>query len=214
MRSRVRPILILLLTVGLLAFSFRNANLRGVWAETRRADALPLLLALVVDARHVCAPGLSLAIPAGAPRPHPVQRRLPRHRDRIRGQFPAAGAGRRSDSAVRSGPARAAQRAGGVRDHHPRAPARPAGRAAAVRAVRADGRPGPARRQPDRARPDQDRRRDGRGRRARRGGVLLRHGRPPRPTGAAGPQARSNPAGDGCRRRWRASSRPSPKVWP
>src|SRR6478736_2991408 len=46
MRSRVRPILILLLTVGLLAFSFRNANLRGVWAETRHADALPLLLAL------------------------------------------------------------------------------------------------------------------------------------------------------------------------
>src|SRR6476659_10683105 len=46
MRSRVRPILILLLTVGLLAFSFRNANLRGVWAETRRADGLPLLLAL------------------------------------------------------------------------------------------------------------------------------------------------------------------------
>ena len=39
MRSRVRPILILLLTLGLLAFSFRNANLRGVWAETRRADA-------------------------------------------------------------------------------------------------------------------------------------------------------------------------------
>ncbi|MEO7274289.1 MAG: lysylphosphatidylglycerol synthase transmembrane domain-containing protein, partial [Vicinamibacterales bacterium] len=47
MRSRVRPILILLLTVGLLAFSFRNANLRGVWAETRRADTLPLLLAVI-----------------------------------------------------------------------------------------------------------------------------------------------------------------------
>src|SRR4051812_8238909 len=46
MRSRVRPILILLLMVGLLAFSFRNANLRGVWTETRRADGLPLLLAL------------------------------------------------------------------------------------------------------------------------------------------------------------------------
>ena len=69
MRSRVRPILILLLTVGLLAFSFRNANLRGVWAETRRADAVPLLSGAGVDARHLCAPGLSLAVPAGAPRP-------------------------------------------------------------------------------------------------------------------------------------------------
>ena len=47
MRRRVRPVLILLLTVGLLAFSLRNADLRGVWAETRRADAVPLLLALI-----------------------------------------------------------------------------------------------------------------------------------------------------------------------
>jgi uncharacterized protein (TIRG00374 family) len=48
MRRRVRPVLIFLLTLGLLAFSLRNANLQGVWAETRRADALPLALALVV----------------------------------------------------------------------------------------------------------------------------------------------------------------------
>ena len=47
MRRRVRPVLILLLTLGLLAFSLRNANLQGVWAETRRADAVPLVLALV-----------------------------------------------------------------------------------------------------------------------------------------------------------------------
>jgi len=47
MRSRVRPILIILLTLGLLAFSMRNANLRGVWDETRRADAVPLVLALL-----------------------------------------------------------------------------------------------------------------------------------------------------------------------
>src|SRR3989337_1364245 len=46
MRRRVRPVLILLLTLGLLAFSFRNANLRGVWNETRQADTVPLLLAL------------------------------------------------------------------------------------------------------------------------------------------------------------------------
>jgi len=48
MRSRVRPVLIFLLTLGLLAFSFRNANLSGVWAETRRADPLPLIVAVAV----------------------------------------------------------------------------------------------------------------------------------------------------------------------
>jgi hypothetical protein len=47
MRRRARPVLILLLTLGLLVFSFRNANLQGVWAETRRADPVPLALALV-----------------------------------------------------------------------------------------------------------------------------------------------------------------------
>ena len=46
MRRRVRPVVIFLLTLGLLAFSFRNANLRGVWEETRRADALPLIVAV------------------------------------------------------------------------------------------------------------------------------------------------------------------------
>jgi hypothetical protein len=44
MRSRVRTILVLAITVALLAFLFRNTDLAAVWAETRRAD--PLLLAL------------------------------------------------------------------------------------------------------------------------------------------------------------------------
>jgi uncharacterized protein (TIRG00374 family) len=48
MRSRVRTVLIFLLTLGLLAFSFRNARVSEVWAETRRADPLLLLLAVVV----------------------------------------------------------------------------------------------------------------------------------------------------------------------
>jgi uncharacterized protein (TIRG00374 family) len=48
MRPRVRTVLILLLTLGLLGFAFRNTDLRGVWAETRRADGGLLILALVV----------------------------------------------------------------------------------------------------------------------------------------------------------------------
>ena len=48
MRPGVRTVLILLLTVGLLGFAFRNTDLAGVWAETRRADGGLLLLALVV----------------------------------------------------------------------------------------------------------------------------------------------------------------------
>ena len=50
MRSRVRTVAILLLTVGLLAFFLRDANMAGVWAETRRADATWLLLALLTTA--------------------------------------------------------------------------------------------------------------------------------------------------------------------
>ena len=46
MRARVRTVLILLLTFGLLAFFFRNADMAGVWAETRRAR--PGLLGLAV----------------------------------------------------------------------------------------------------------------------------------------------------------------------
>jgi uncharacterized protein (TIRG00374 family) len=37
MRSRLRAVLILLLTVGLLAYFLRNADMAGVWTETRRA---------------------------------------------------------------------------------------------------------------------------------------------------------------------------------
>jgi glycosyltransferase 2 family protein len=48
MRSRVRTVLIFLLTIGLLAFFLRNADLAGVWAETRRARAGFLALALLI----------------------------------------------------------------------------------------------------------------------------------------------------------------------
>jgi glycosyltransferase 2 family protein len=50
MRPGVRTVLILLLTLGLLGFAFRNTDLAGVWAETRRADGALLLLALVLTA--------------------------------------------------------------------------------------------------------------------------------------------------------------------
>src|SRR5688572_85851 len=47
MRPRLRTALILLVTVGLLAFFLRDADMAGVWAETRRADARLLVLALI-----------------------------------------------------------------------------------------------------------------------------------------------------------------------
>src|SRR5438874_4458007 len=46
MRSRLRAVLILLLTVGLLAYFLRNADMAGVWTETRRARAGLLVLAI------------------------------------------------------------------------------------------------------------------------------------------------------------------------
>ena len=48
MRSRVRTVLILLLTFGLLAFFLRNADMAGVWSETRRARPDLLGLAIVL----------------------------------------------------------------------------------------------------------------------------------------------------------------------
>ena len=48
MWPRVRTVLILLLTLGLLAYFLRNANWRAVWAETRRADSMLLLAAVLV----------------------------------------------------------------------------------------------------------------------------------------------------------------------
>ena len=48
MRGRLRTSLILLLTAGLLIFFLRNADLAGVWAEVRHADAALLLLAVAV----------------------------------------------------------------------------------------------------------------------------------------------------------------------
>jgi hypothetical protein len=47
MRPRVRTILVFALTLGLLGFFFRNADMGAVWAETRRADALLLFGALI-----------------------------------------------------------------------------------------------------------------------------------------------------------------------
>ena len=51
MRSRLRAVLILLLTVGLLAYFLRNADMAGVWTETRHARGR--LLAVAVAATLV-----------------------------------------------------------------------------------------------------------------------------------------------------------------
>jgi uncharacterized protein (TIRG00374 family) len=48
MRSRLRAALVLLLTVGLLAYFLRNANMASVWAETRQASGGLLLLVLCI----------------------------------------------------------------------------------------------------------------------------------------------------------------------
>ena len=50
MRARVRTTLILVLTFGLLAFFFRNADMAGVWAETRRARPDLLGMAVLITA--------------------------------------------------------------------------------------------------------------------------------------------------------------------
>ena len=48
MRSRIRAVLILVFTLGLLAFFFRDANFAEVWAETKRADPWLLFLAVSI----------------------------------------------------------------------------------------------------------------------------------------------------------------------
>jgi uncharacterized protein (TIRG00374 family) len=48
MRSRVRSILILAITLALLAFFFRDVNLADVWSETRRANPWLLIAAVVI----------------------------------------------------------------------------------------------------------------------------------------------------------------------
>lgn len=50
MRSRLRTIVIFLLTLGLLAYCFRKADPAAVWAETRRADPGLLILSVVITA--------------------------------------------------------------------------------------------------------------------------------------------------------------------
>ena len=46
MRPRVRTILVFALTLGLLGFFLRNADMSAVWAETRRANAALLIAAV------------------------------------------------------------------------------------------------------------------------------------------------------------------------
>ncbi len=48
MPSRVRTVLVLLLTIGLLWFFFRNADMAQVWAEIRRARPMLLVAAVLV----------------------------------------------------------------------------------------------------------------------------------------------------------------------
>ena len=50
MRRHLRTAVIVLLTVGLLAFFFRKADPAAVWAETRRADPWLIALATIVTA--------------------------------------------------------------------------------------------------------------------------------------------------------------------
>ena len=57
MRPHVRTALIFLLTLGLVAYAFRNVELSAVWSETRRADPWLLVLAVLVT-------GLNYAIRA------------------------------------------------------------------------------------------------------------------------------------------------------
>ena len=46
MRPRVRTTVVLLLTIGLLAFFFRGVNPSEVWARTREADSRLLVAAV------------------------------------------------------------------------------------------------------------------------------------------------------------------------
>src|SRR4029453_19005240 len=48
MQSRARAVLIFVVTIGLLGYFVRNGNIAAVWAETRRAELAPLLLALAM----------------------------------------------------------------------------------------------------------------------------------------------------------------------
>lgn len=50
MRSRIRTVLIVAITLALLAFFFRDANFSDVWAETRRADPWLLAAAVLITA--------------------------------------------------------------------------------------------------------------------------------------------------------------------
>src|SRR3954468_7929097 len=71
MRRHARTGIIFLLTIGLLAFFFRNADPAAVWAETRRADPVLLVLATVLTALTYAIRALrrqSLLAPSGPAR--------------------------------------------------------------------------------------------------------------------------------------------------
>ena len=214
MPSRVRTVLILLLTFGLLWFFLRNADMPRVWAEMRHARAPLLLAAVLVTGAHLRAAGAPLAVSPGADRPYPLQQRLPCHGYRVRRHIPAAGASRRGDPAL---PAGAPRRAAGdrrLRDDHPRAAPRPRDRAPALCVLRAHRRPGIDVRGAGGHGARQGGRPDRRGGRRRRAGRCLRRGRPSRAPRAAGRSASSGC----CRRSWPGSSprssKRSPRAWP
>ena len=48
MRSRLRAVLVIVLTLGLLAFFFNDVNVADVWTATRAADGSLLVLAVAV----------------------------------------------------------------------------------------------------------------------------------------------------------------------
>src|SRR5215472_7446060 len=48
MRSRLRAVLVLVLTIGLLAFFFKDVKLGDVWAATRGADAGLLMVSVIL----------------------------------------------------------------------------------------------------------------------------------------------------------------------
>ena len=66
LRNVIRTVVVIGLAVGLLALFLRNADLGRVWASVTAARADFLLLALVVDVRHVRHSRRALAVPARA----------------------------------------------------------------------------------------------------------------------------------------------------
>ena len=140
MPSRVRTVLILLLTIGLLGYFLRNADMSQVWAEIRRARPALLVGAVLITGLTYVLRALRwqyVLAPLGA---DPLLERISRHGYRLCRDLSAAGARRRSDPAAAARPAR---RPAGHRDlchHHPRTADGYGDRAPALRRIRPDGR--------------------------------------------------------------------------